>query len=1642
MSARVVPTSVKCGLFKQGSTDANTQVVADLCPADTKHDFGATIAGSVAANTVVYNNGLPIAATVKHDNTLNILDESDALKSVIASSAYGNNMLDNNLKIVPLEVVHKIMSDKNDAKEYTQAMGYDHKLRTKNGYDYDVTVVNAKPGTMIDAGTFIHKCGIKTGSNPKSPSNIGLIVDCVSVSLKEMLEVGDRRDDPLNKVRVYLITAPETENDPGGKTNVDHACFKKDNKGVYFKPATPFNPTTAEIDPKTKLLKPKSTKNLLSYHYGYTHGDHSPYNQFFTKYDFELSELQQKNFGLFNQITTRLTIRDLTVSQKLKTSVEPVVIPDSGNANNKKDLAKIFESILKLFSVFTKSKKEPSDSNKLKFNSVFQQKRSGDWLQALLACLVVNGSRQFCDYSDQSKAINFDEIYLCTHDRILLAFALMLGLNVIFTHHQPSGPSSLFVYRIKKPLNPEEIKAAAAAAAAADNEVVEEFNRIKASYLAKLNAFNTEFNRIKKTIDDQCNSYQETIQRYMNNETINSYKLGSKTNKSTKTDGIIFIQESIVNDTISYIFKQAYLYNYFRTDFPEVTEYVKKIDNLREKIKATPPKTEARVVTELKNQYDDLVIEVDKVFAIYDPKYSQNVDLGAIIKKIEKSPEMIVIKNWSWRKAIRKPSGISEKIKNVFSKSHSGKIVSHIKNVFQNKDYSNDDTIFLSVLNDLPDDLCTSIAVFLVKLEQLLSANTTIIVTASDKTKLSFFSVPDPRLNNTMLQTLSDNIKPKIGLALKMFISETSIYLKDGVIPAEMGNMFEPQSTGPILPPYSKTVFDPDAQANGSIVPLNEDTRDKLKKEFDARTNEYVPTRSDIESEFNIINSNDFPLIEPSVVKEMYKLFSQDKGDADDIDMDKLDEFNIRTSVQAGGATASKIVFNNSRYIECLMAYKLLQSQTGVITTVKKGNMVVGVTAAAGVATTVIAVATTYGTGVALITPPGLVLTGVAAVGTAAIALKTTEKVVELWRDKLEPSSQHKAQVKQEKEDLEAKYEIERTAMMSKWERIKNMVPFSGGTNTNLVGGGASDDIRHIKELIRKFCQLMLDNAGTDVFTENMLQIKTILNDTDDANTDSIEESLKGGDGEEEKEYQEKTALDQTKPIIYGPVVRIGKKLTNEQLLEAISSFPDCNKCSVTPFVPRGTDETDETFQMRSQTYRDDLFQQYDNALAEYYKKKLDSDKSTVKSSPPETNEDVPESDEIFENDARGFHPLLPIYMFLHRYCLELDAVDIEQSFDYELYVKYYAILNNLIKSLLETYMDKKAVEDEDEHGDDELYLDINANNVSKLKAVAIGYGLRALLYTSNQYVERDDLCKDIMGIDDRQHFQFSILSGAFKNGVCGSVHQNETMKAIDVLYLDNPIFRDYLIRAEIPAIFNSSIVAQNDMSNLLKQNSYNLFQAVGDHITNEKQVGYTPNTALLEMVQTALDSILVPSGESSSTSSPELETGRGVDYDLPRMFYNELKPLYPVSISKKDFDSSLANTVLDKDTFLAVFQHSNLNSDQLTEIFNQLVDINKDENKKDQFYKKLYTMFRDDNAKSEREQNTFGTNVRQGVKVSNYGGSLKNTKQRVTKTIRSRTYSKKRRTKRHKKRKQKRTVSNKPSKRNTTVSNKKNILN
>jgi hypothetical protein len=74
----------------------------------------------------------------------------------------------------------------------------------------------------------------------------------------------------------------------------------------------------------------------------------------------------------------------------------------------------------------------------IKCSSFFQSKRSGDWLQAL-SCLDT-GRR----YSDGL----IGKLKLVTHDRILLWYALFMGIDVIFTCTAPPASGSKYDYNI------------------------------------------------------------------------------------------------------------------------------------------------------------------------------------------------------------------------------------------------------------------------------------------------------------------------------------------------------------------------------------------------------------------------------------------------------------------------------------------------------------------------------------------------------------------------------------------------------------------------------------------------------------------------------------------------------------------------------------------------------------------------------------------------------------------------------------------------------------------------------------------------------------------------------------------------------------------------------------------------------------------------------------------------------------------------------------------------------------------------------------------------------------------------------------------------------------------------------------------
>jgi hypothetical protein len=527
-------TTRQYGLYKNlGPTsisiDNLNTIIADLAVADASHDFGGKVTsittilepGSSGYLHKAYNGGHP------KENTT-IPNEDQAILSVFKSKD-------------PLQIpLNKIKLIHSDPTKKVESWSQE----TINGHKYTARFCNVKPESgavskYIDAETFFDTLGFKD----EIQETLAFVIDETSISIDDILTSGKKL-----KKRSYLIKASEIENDPGGKKKLHDTMFSDTYKsrGTNFTPAIPFN-----------------INNNTEYYYTFdsSNKNNSPMCQFFTNYTFKISELEYENKYISSKLSTTLQI----VSNQPKVSTR--IIHDSGDCNEINYLAESMNNIL--------GKKTLNVNEKFELASSFQQKRSGDWLQALLCCSIANGSRQFCEYIrpknnnakknlaalQQSAPLDFTKVFLVTHDRILLAFALLLGIDVMFAHHyspekdKPSK-SSLLMYTITNPN--------------------EELNN-KKNFMNKFldlwresptkNYFNT-LTKNKLTL----NTYKQQI------ETINdNNKIDLDSNITTATTNLINNNYDDFNKNTQAIFKSAIKYNIVKTYLPDFTIVTDKI---------------------------------------------------------------------------------------------------------------------------------------------------------------------------------------------------------------------------------------------------------------------------------------------------------------------------------------------------------------------------------------------------------------------------------------------------------------------------------------------------------------------------------------------------------------------------------------------------------------------------------------------------------------------------------------------------------------------------------------------------------------------------------------------------------------------------------------------------------------------------------------------------------------------------------------------------------------------------------------------------------------------------------------------------------------------------------------------------------
>lgn len=417
------------------------QILApNLSLGDAKHDFEYTLE-QIRSDKFKqgFNYGIP------NPTSPEILDEEAALTSVIERYVNKTDEFTNtrsDFSYVPITVSNPL---------YQQKLTSEHTLTTISGHNYKVNYADVrKYGTFgasegvfkskyIDAPEFYDKLGL--------PNNISIVVDAASIGLYDILNNGNFADATRPRPNVYYIYGPEVVNDPAGKKAPYSKEFSS-TKGVNLVPCVPmesninnnlyynysFKINLPEEPPDAKCGTITTDPNISI----------PFYEQFFTCYQFRLSELKPSIKGRSKDYITNLNIFGKENNQIRS-------LPDSKSKNDITIITSFLNFILD--KIFGTTRGILSNEENFQFSSALQQKRSGDWLQVLLCAAIKDRLRKFKNYKNEEDVTNFiSEIYFVTHDRIALAFALLMGINCIFTHHNGKHHfHSVFVYKIQDP---------------------------------------------------------------------------------------------------------------------------------------------------------------------------------------------------------------------------------------------------------------------------------------------------------------------------------------------------------------------------------------------------------------------------------------------------------------------------------------------------------------------------------------------------------------------------------------------------------------------------------------------------------------------------------------------------------------------------------------------------------------------------------------------------------------------------------------------------------------------------------------------------------------------------------------------------------------------------------------------------------------------------------------------------------------------------------------------------------------------------------------------------------------------------------------------------------------------------------------
>lgn len=608
--------------------------LANKCAADSWHDFHSYISGIAAIisdKKDKYKQGLP--AGVEDIAFNNFADEGEALSSIIANSPNtACRFSDFLVGKCPAGTTKPPGSESS------------YQIETTNGNQYSVKSLIVATGSRktgnkdyITAQQFTTKLEIA--------NNSAIIIDAAAISLLEILKNGTYTS-ASEKPTIYYGYVSEVINDPAGKTPIDAAVFR-DTAGVNLLPCIPNNPP--------------------SFNYNYSFDDtftgddlknnaKNAYNKFFTRYNFQLSELQRNQKGKKVEYTTNLLVTSKAGDPNGPNSED---VPDSKNKNNITFLTSLIVNTINLL-----GKTKPSDLVAAKkaaflYNTKFQQKRSGDWLQ-VLACLLLKSRKLKVPQSAGPALENIEkqisDVYFVTHDRIALAFALLCGVECIFTH---AATKAAYIF---KKSSPADIERKNTAILDAKRERLKEIldDQILPNDTSRFKVTSIYFSKYLLFKDKMVmyNDNRETIKR-------NYYKQLEDL-KSDLAYTSLFTSGNFSVDAFSLftsnVFSIALTLNFLLLNFPDIKpqydDIGTRVASLRQKRPTNEEAFNALTISQLNdfiNEYEAIISDITTFHSTITKYYpggtaSTNIliNMDATLNSFKKTAHFKLASGWSW----------------------------------------------------------------------------------------------------------------------------------------------------------------------------------------------------------------------------------------------------------------------------------------------------------------------------------------------------------------------------------------------------------------------------------------------------------------------------------------------------------------------------------------------------------------------------------------------------------------------------------------------------------------------------------------------------------------------------------------------------------------------------------------------------------------------------------------------------------------------------------------------------------------------------------------------------------------------------------------------------------------------------------